>query len=99
MVPAVLGVGRKTARSLAAAGVNLLWGPARHTAGHNVASYHHDPDNVMVELYTEMDTFIPELEMCEPRPWHEHFPMKPRSWEVTEITAWGAEFSFNLVEG
>jgi hypothetical protein len=64
-----------------------------------VASYHHDPDKLMVELYAEMDIFIPELEMCEPRPWHEHFPMKPRSWNVTEIAAWGTEFGFNLVEG
>lgn len=87
------------ADALRAAGVPLLWGPSRHTAGHNVASYHHDPDKLMIELYTEMDTFIPELEMCEPRPWHEHFPMKPRRWNVTEITAWGTEFGFNLVEG
>jgi hypothetical protein len=58
---------------------------SRHTAGHNLAGYHHDPDKVMVELFTEMDTFIPELGMCEPRPWHEHFPMKPRSWKLTEL--------------
>jgi catechol 2,3-dioxygenase-like lactoylglutathione lyase family enzyme len=87
------------ADNLSAAGVNLLWGPSRHTAGHNVASYHHDPDKVMIELYTEMDTFIPELGMCEPRPWHEHFPMKPRSWKTSELNAWGAEFGFNLAAG
>ena len=46
--------------ALSAAGVNLLWGPSRHTAGHNVASYHHDPDKVMIEFYTEMDMLIPE---------------------------------------
>jgi|SRR5271157_437335 len=87
------------ADTLRAAGVNLLWGPSRHTAGHNVAAYHYDPNKVMVELYTEMDTFIPELGMCEPRPWHEHFPMKPRSWKITELNAWGAEFSFNFAAG
>ena len=65
-----------------AAGVNLLWGPSRHTAGHNVAAYHYDPNRVMVELYTEMDQFIPELGMCEPRPWHEHVPMKPEKLGV-----------------
>jgi hypothetical protein len=43
-------------------------GPWRHTAGHNVAAYHHDADKVMVELHTEMDVFIPELGICEPRP-------------------------------
>ena len=85
--------------ALRAAGVNLLWGPSRHTAGHNVASYHHDPDKVMIEFYTEMDAFIPELGMSEPRPWHEHFPMKPRSWGATELNAWGAELAFNLATG
>ncbi len=87
------------ADALRAAGVNLLWGPSRHTAGHNVAAYHHDPDKVMIELYTEMDAFIPELGMCEPRPWHEHVPMKPRSWGFHELNAWGADFAFNLAAG
>jgi len=87
------------ADALRAAGVNLLWGPSRHTAGHNVAAYHYDPNRVMVELYTEMDQFIPELGMCEPRPWHEHVPMKPRSWGFTELNAWGAEYGFNLATG
>lgn len=81
------------------AGVTLLWGPSRHTAGHNLASYHYDPDKVMIEYYTEMDTFIPELGCCEPRPWHEHLPMKPRSWAPHELNAWGAEFGFNLAAG
>ena len=85
--------------ALRAAGVNMLWGPSRHTAGHNVASYHHDPDKVMVEFYTEMDAFIPELGISEPRPWHEHLPMKPRSWAPTELNAWGADFAFNLATG
>lgn len=85
------------ADALRAAGISLLWGPSRHTAGHNLAAYHYDPDKVMIELYTEMDTFIPELGICEPRPWHEHFPMKPRSW--LEVNAWGAEFGFNLATG
>jgi hypothetical protein len=44
-----------------------------------------------------MDTFIPELGMCEPRPWHEHFPMKPKSW--MSLSTWGAEFGFNLATG
>ena len=87
------------ADALRVAGVNLLWGPSRHTAGHNVASYHHDPDKVMVEFYTEMDAFVPELGMSEPRPWHEHFPMRPRSWGPTELNAWGADFAFNLATG
>jgi len=87
------------ADALRAAGVNLLWGPSRHTAGHNVAAYHYDPNKVIVELYTEMDQFIPELGMCDPRPWHEHVPMRPRSWGFTELNAWGADFAFNLATG
>ena len=85
------------ADALRAAGISLLWGPSRHTAGHNLAAYHYDPDKVMIEFYSEMDTFIPELGMCEPRPWHEHFPMKPRSWLA--VNAWGAEYGFNLATG
>jgi catechol-2,3-dioxygenase len=87
------------ADALREAGVSLLWGPSRHTAGHNLASYHHDPDKVMIEFYTEMDQFIPELGYCEPRPWHEHLPMKPRSWQPNELNAWGAEFGFNFATG
>ena len=87
------------ADSLRAAGVKQLWGPSRHTAGHNIAGYHYDPDRVIVELYTEMDQFIPELGFHEPRPWHEHLPMRPRTWQLTELNAWGAEFSFDLAQG
>jgi hypothetical protein len=78
-------------------GVSTLWGPSRHTAGHNIAAYHHDPDKVMIELYTDMDVFIPELGICEPRPWHEHVPMTPRSW--TEVVSWSTGFTFNLATG
>jgi catechol 2,3-dioxygenase-like lactoylglutathione lyase family enzyme len=81
------------------AGITTLWGPSRHTAGHNLASYHYDPDRVLIELYTEMDVFIPELGMCEARPWHEHFPMKPRVWKLSELSGWTADFAFNLGEG
>ena len=87
------------ADALRTAGIDLLWGPSRHTAGHNMASYHHDPDKVMVEYYTEMDAFIPELGISEPRPWHEYFPMKPRSWGINELNAWGADFAYNLAAG
>lgn len=36
-------------------------GPARHTAGHNVASYHHGADDAIIELYNDVDVFVPEL--------------------------------------
>ena len=84
------------ADALRDAGVRTIWGPARHMAGHNLAGYHHDPDRVLIELYTDMDVFIPELNMCEARPWHEHYPMQPRTWKMSELNAWGAEFQYNL---
>jgi hypothetical protein len=35
-------------------------------AGHNQAGYYHDPDKVMVELYTDMDKFTSELGIRSP---------------------------------
>lgn len=87
------------ADALLRAGVKQLWGPARHTAGHNIAGYHYDPNRVMVEFYTEMDVYLPELGIQEARPWHEHNPLKPRSWGLEEMNAWGAPFVFNFVTG
>ena len=84
------------ADTLRKAGFNQLWGPARHTAGHNIAGYHYDPNQVMVELYTEMDVFIPELGIQEPRPWHEHRPMKPRSWQFHETERLGRRLQLQL---
>jgi hypothetical protein len=37
--------------------------------------------------------------MCEPRPRHEHYPMKPKSRGISELNAWGADFAFNLAAG
>jgi catechol-2,3-dioxygenase len=83
---------------LAERGVPVKWGPTRHTAGHNIAGYHYDPDQVLIELYTDMDIFIPELNMCEARPWHGHYPMSPREWKLTELCAWETEFAFSLAQ-
>ena len=66
---------------LASHDIPIVWGPFRHTAGHNIASYHHDPELNLIELYTEMDQFIPELGYFEPRPYHKELPLKPKSWE------------------
>lgn len=89
----------RAADALAARGVPTLWGPVRHTAGHNLAGYHHDPDKVMIELYTEMDVFVPEMNMCEPRPWHEHYPMRPRAWRFEDMSTWETQFTFDLAAG
>ena len=59
----------------------LDWGPARHHIGHNMACYHRNPDNVRIELYTEMDQMKDEeLGFFDPRPWHEDRPQRPKDW-------------------
>ena len=74
----------------------IEWGPSRHTAGHNVASYHHGADGLLVEFYTEMDIFVPELGSFEPRPWHEDLPQRPQRWSFERLTAWETRYEFNL---
>jgi catechol-2,3-dioxygenase len=77
---------------LARHGITLEWGVGRHGVGHNIFSYHRDPDGNMVELFTELDRIIDERTgRFEPRPWHEEHPQHPRVWEATQPTAnmWG----------
>lgn len=81
---------------LAKHGRPILWGPSRHTAGHNIATYHHDPDQNVIELFTDLDVLIPELGIFEPRPWHEELPLKPKTWEA--LSAWGTKFEVDLAK-
>ena len=76
--------------------IPIVWGPTRHTAGHNIAAYHHDPDGNLVELFIDMDQLIPGLGYFDPRPWHEDFPMKPRFWD--DNVAWGTGYEKTLFE-
>ncbi len=76
--------------------IKVLWGPIRHTAGHNVAAYHHDPDGNLVETFIEMDQLIPGLGYFDPRPWHEDFPMLPGSWDTN--SQWGTKFEGTLLD-
>lgn len=82
---------------LSSANLPTLWGPSRHYAGHNLASYHYDPDEVMIELYTDMDIYIPSTGAFEPRPWHEENPMVPQSWKPEQMTNWETSFDFDLI--
>ena len=68
-----------------------IWGSSRHKAGHNIASYHLDPDRHVIELYTDMDKYIPQLNIMEPRPWHKERPMRPKKWQSFEY--WETQFS------
>ncbi len=79
--------------------IPLLWGPSRHTAGHNIASYHRAPEGSLVELYSDMDVYVPELGIFEPRDFHEDQPQKPKVWSLSNLSAWNTEFSFDLAHG
>jgi len=77
---------------LAAHHIRLDWGPGRHGPGHNIFTYHRDPDGNMVELFTEIDVVLDERTgEFEPRPWHETSPQRPQVWEPTDEAAnkWG----------
>lgn len=77
---------------LAAEGCTLEWGPGRHGAGHNIFSYHRDPDGNITEVFTELDLIYDEESgHFEPRPWHEEFPQRPKFWPVEPESAnkWG----------
>lgn len=79
---------------LARHGIPVIWGPSRHTSGHNIATYHFDPDHQVIELFFDMDVYIPELGIFEPRPWHEELPLKPKVWEG--LSSWGTNFELDL---
>jgi catechol-2,3-dioxygenase len=77
---------------LATRGHQLIWGPGRHGVGHNIFTYHRDPDGNIVELFTEIDLIFDESdEHFEPRPWHEEFPQRPKVWDPAPGAAntWG----------
>lgn len=77
---------------LAANNYRLEWGPGRHGAGHNVFTYHRDPDGNVIELFTQLDVIHDEAKgYFEPRPWHNDFPQYPKTWEVdlAAVNSWG----------
>ncbi|MEO4045147.1 VOC family protein [Hoeflea sp. CAU 1731] len=76
---------------LGAHDIHLIWGPGRHIIGHNIFIYHRNPDNHIVECYTELDQMKDEtLGYWEPRPWHQEFPLRPKVWPVDTLGSyWG----------
>ena len=86
----------RAADVLARDGKPILWGPTRHTAGHNIASYFHDNSKRLVELYTDMDVYLADLDAMEPRPWHEEIPMRPRKWQRGDLAYWKTTFGVEL---
>jgi catechol 2,3-dioxygenase-like lactoylglutathione lyase family enzyme len=73
-------------------GYTLIWGPGRHGPGHNLFSYHKNPDGHVVELFAELDHMNDEsLGYFEPRPWHRDRPQRPKVWPLDPKSAnlWG----------
>ena len=61
----------------------------RHGPGHNIYTYHRNPDDQIIELFTELDKMLDEeLGYFEPRPWHRDRPQKPKVWEMPR-DIWG----------
>jgi len=72
--------------------IALIWGPGRHGPGHNIFTYHRDPDGQIIELYAEIDQMSDEaLGYFDPRPWHEDSPQRPKVWEpgLSTSNIWG----------
>ena len=69
--------------------INIIWGPGRHGPGHNIYTYHRNPDDQIIELFTELDKMLDEkLGYFDPRPWHRDRPQVPKVWDrVRDI--WG----------
>jgi hypothetical protein len=60
----------------------INWGPVRHGPGHNVAIYHRNADDQLVEFYIELDQMKDEeLGYFDPRPWHHDTPQRPKTWD------------------
>jgi catechol 2,3-dioxygenase-like lactoylglutathione lyase family enzyme len=69
--------------------MNIIWGPGRHGPGHNIYTYHRNPDDQITELFTELDKMLDEkLGYFDPRPWHRDRPQKPKTWEMAR-DIWG----------
>jgi catechol 2,3-dioxygenase-like lactoylglutathione lyase family enzyme len=61
--------------------IEIAWGPVRHGPGHNIAVYHRNPDDQIIEMFCDLDLMLDEeLGYFEPRPWHRDRPQKPKVW-------------------
>ncbi len=70
--------------------VPIIWGPLRHGPGHNIATYHRNRDEQMVEFFCELDQMKDEeLGYFEPRPWHHDTPQRPKLWKPGTTRVWG----------
>jgi catechol 2,3-dioxygenase-like lactoylglutathione lyase family enzyme len=78
---------------LAGERIPLVWGPVRHGIGHNISTYHRNPDGGMIELFTELDRINDEGHgTWEPRRVHQEFPQRGKVWTDVPLAAnmWGS---------
>jgi catechol 2,3-dioxygenase-like lactoylglutathione lyase family enzyme len=70
--------------------IPIIWGPGRHGPGHNIYTYHRNPDDQIIEMFTELDKMLDEsLGYFEPRPWHRDHPQVPKVWDAPPNDIWG----------
>jgi catechol 2,3-dioxygenase-like lactoylglutathione lyase family enzyme len=73
--------------------LDLIWGPGRHGPGHNIYTYHLNPDGFTIEMFTEIDVMSNEENgWFDPRPWHKDRPQRPKVWDPAAICTrnfWG----------
>jgi catechol 2,3-dioxygenase-like lactoylglutathione lyase family enzyme len=76
---------------LAKKDIRLVLGPIRHIIGHNIATYHKNTDDILIEFFTEMDQMKDEdLGYFDPRPWHQDRPQRPKVWDLHTLSNyWG----------
>ena len=79
--------------------LEIQWGPVRHGPGHNIATYHLNTDQLMIELFTELDRMSDEtLGHFDPMPWHEDRPQKPKTWPGRQRRdVWGPAIPSNFL--
>lgn len=79
-------------------GQRVIWGPGRHGAGHNIFTYHRDPDGNIVELFCDLDRMSNDAQgYWDPRPHHRNFPQYPKKWTFAESHIWGPEIPHDFI--
>lgn len=73
--------------------LELVWGPGRHGPGHNIFTYHLNPDGFTIEMFAELDTMSNESNgYFDARPWHKDPVQRPKVWDPEAISTrnlWG----------
>lgn len=84
---------QRAADHLAESDVPLIWGPGRHGPGHNLFTYHLDPEGRIIELFAGIDRMSHDGQgYFDPRPWQTHRPQRPTVWDPASLKAansWG----------